>query len=239
MRRLLPAAGLLPALLVTGCASRGGPPSGQDTASVEAACVEAVGQAAAGDHQVAAEGLAKLEEAGATCPTDEMALLEDSRRRLEEADALARQGLAARDAGDLEAASRSFSSALEIYPRYHWVRRLDEEVRLARSDWVADLLDRARRAQASGRLELASQAALQALAARPAGAVLDEAVAFGSQLGHKLFSAGEFLAAEALWRAALALDPSDARLARHLHALETTLRTLEAIVAEDGGPPRF
>ncbi len=165
-------------LLLMGCASGGNvaPPANPDAVpdvepaepaalrDLEAECSRAARLAETGEHKPAVEALEALLKAGATCPDTVMETVEDSRRRLTDADELARRGLEARRLGDIAAARESFLLALTVYPRYYWVQKLVEDLPADASHEIAALRKAAAERVSSGRpeeaLEILEQAAL-------------------------------------------------------------------------------
>lgn len=120
--------------------------------------------AAAGDHKPAVDGFDRLVVGGGACSAEIGATVDDSRQLLADADALVRAGLEARRAGDVAKARASLRRALEIYPRYHWARRLVDELPAQLDPIEEGLLQSAAELRAAGRVEEAL-ALLEGLAA--------------------------------------------------------------------------
>lgn len=225
---------LWPVVALAGCATSGvvDPPA-FDT---KAACAEAARLSGAGEHQPAVDALRAVQEVGATCSRPILAALEESERRLSEADDWARAGLEARKRGDLATAGESFRRALEAYPKYYWVRKLARSLEVdARATTALALskLEESRTAQQAGNLSLAITKLEEAIEARPEPPVRADVVDLGRRLGLSLFSSGELGRARDLWQATLALDPDNQQIRRYLEEVERSLRNLEAIKDDD------
>lgn len=162
------AASLALAALSAGCATSG-PEGGRDQAIAGSECARVASLAAAGEHKPAVDLFDELRAAGGGCPAPVAQAAAGSRELLGRADDQVRAALAARDAGDLAAARRRLGEALEIYPRYYWVQKLESELGQTADREVEALRERAAAELAAGRAEEAV-AALERASALPGGA---------------------------------------------------------------------
>ncbi len=120
---------------------------------MEGECQRAAGFSEAGEHKPAVESLDLVLRAGASCEASVLGAVEESQRRLAEADDLARRGLEARRQGDVAAARESFRQALAVYPRYYWVQRLEHDLPADFSSELRELREAASAELAAGRSE--------------------------------------------------------------------------------------
>ncbi len=118
---------------------------------MEVECRQAAGFVDAGEHKLAVESLDKVLKAGASCDDLILGAVQESQRLLAEADELARRGLDARRAGDVARARQSFRQALALYPKYYWVKKLEQDLPADFSRELGTLREAASAAEASGR----------------------------------------------------------------------------------------
>lgn len=139
---------LLPVLLVLACATSrpktspaptmtpdSDPTADSAESAVPVQSVDAIGSRAAcaavmelhetGDLKPAVDSMRGLRAQAISCPPKVEAAFEAAQETLRAADELARQGLEHRDRGEIGAARRNFAQALAIYPKYYWVRALE------------------------------------------------------------------------------------------------------------------
>ena len=180
-----------------------------------AECGRAARLARAGEHKPAVDALKSLLGAGGDC---EPAVLDDlalSEGVLTEADALVRQGLAARRAGEIEAARRSFRQAREVYPKYYWVEKLERSLPPDFAAQVAVLREQAIKLLASGQPEEALLRLEEAAEIAPPDLELRQEIArLRTDLGderlgeaHEAQQAGDLSRAVELTELAIAAQP--------------------------------
>jgi tetratricopeptide (TPR) repeat protein len=124
-----------------------------EAADFGAGCARAARLAGAGEHKPAVDALESLLAEGADCEPSVLDAVAVSERTLTAADALVRQGIAARRAGDIETARRSFRQARDVYPKYFWVERLEKDLPPDPSARVAALRQQAAELLVSGQPE--------------------------------------------------------------------------------------
>ncbi len=176
----------------------------------------------AGEHKIAVDTLDALHASDAECDPLTLERAEDSRWILEDADELIREGLEARDSGDLETARRRFRQARVVYPRYYWIDALEEELESRVSGQAVDSgemeerLIEAAALKAAGRYEDALQRLEAAVGgAEPSEALESEIATLKTELGNARLAAaqraqraGDLELATELVLSALALAPA-------------------------------
>ncbi len=80
--------------------------------------------ASAGEHKTAVDALSDLNKRGGSCSPGAVKAVGVSRRKLGLADSFVRRAMDQKKSGDLVNARSSLEEALEIYPRYYWVKKL-------------------------------------------------------------------------------------------------------------------
>lgn len=148
-----------------------------------------------------------------------------------ELEALRREASTRLDAGQPQAALQALERAAQLAPESD----LAAEATRLRTEIGDASLAQAQRAQQVGDLDLAVELATRAISVRPEAPVRDRAVDLARQLGLALYSAGELVRAEAIWRAALALDAGNELLLQYLDEVASRLQSLDQIKKGSGG----
>ena len=148
-----------------------------------------------------------------------------------ELEALRREAATRLDAGQPQAALQALERAAQLAPESD----LAAEATRLRTEIGDASLAQAQRAQQVGDLDLAVELATRAISVRPEAPVRDRAVDLARQLGLALYSAGELVRAEAIWRAALALDAGNELLLQYLDEVASRLQSLDQIKKGSGG----
>lgn len=144
---------------------------------MESECVQALRLFEAGEHKPAVDSLDAVLRAGASCDDDVLGAVGEAQRVLAEADAMARRGLEQRAAGEIAAARSSFREALDVYPKYYWVQKLEQDLPPDPSPALDRLRQQAAAALAAGRSEEALELLEQAAVLPVAGPELSDQIA--------------------------------------------------------------
>lgn len=145
-------------------------------ASLRQECADLVRRSDDGDFKTAVEHWDELLSEGYSCPKGARDAVAVAAQRLDAADALVREAMELKKQGDLGAAARRLAMALEIYPRYHWVRKLQVGVQASIDAEVSTLLDEADYYRAAGDLETSLERLKEAGRLRPDDRTLAAAV---------------------------------------------------------------
>ncbi len=155
-------------LLTTGCALVG---AGSGRRS-ECARIKSLYQS--GEFKPAVDVAEKRRTTGGTCPEETWNSVEDSRARVETADAWVHKAMQRKREGNLLSARANLLKALEVYPRYYWVQNLLRNVELSIQAYLEGLKSEASYLEATGDLEGALARLTEAGSYQPGNAALEK-----------------------------------------------------------------
>ncbi|MFV1956837.1 MAG: hypothetical protein ACC669_03590 [bacterium] len=92
--------------------------------NVKADCKRIKSLSSSGEHKASVDSLAALERKDGSCSYSTSRAVKASKSKLEAADSFVRLAMKQKKDGDLTAARGSLEEALEVYPRYYWVKKL-------------------------------------------------------------------------------------------------------------------
>jgi len=138
----------------------------QEAVRPDDGCLRVTSLSRAGEH-MAAVGAAKSLKSGIdSCPAETLDSLETSMKIVERADALVRSALEKKSRGELAAARLELQEALEIYPRYYWVMKLQRGLENS-INAPNTLMEEAQRLEAGGDYSAAAEKVRAALELKP------------------------------------------------------------------------